>query len=299
MCSTLVVALTGHEDAGYRHRQEADRHHEIAREDCLAGGGADLVEAKKRDERAGRQPAREQRADDPRGLAVCVRLPGVHRREPHLGPVAHEEDDEGGVQPRKRQGRRVAHQVVDHQRRIAPSVQRRVREQQRPEQGEGDPDTADEEIFPGRLERALVAIEVKQRRRDERVRLQRHPHEAEVVGQDDESHHPEEREERGAEDPVPLVRPEAQVRGNVERTGEEQPGDEREGDPSELVQHEPPAERRRRELTREPDDDQRQVDGRAREDDPRPQSARGDEKRDQREEKRSDDERNRHVHSFS
>ena len=88
----LEVALPHHEDRGDSHRQEAHEDHDLAGEIGFGAGPADLIEPQDGQKGAARRPAGEQHADDPGGLAVGVRLPGVHRRQAHLGAVADEEE---------------------------------------------------------------------------------------------------------------------------------------------------------------------------------------------------------------
>ena len=90
----------------------------LAGERGLAPAAADLVDAQDRQERAARDAARQERADQARRLAVGVGLPGVHRGQAHLGAVADEQQHERGVQP----GRRELRRVLDAGRRTAASI---------------------------------------------------------------------------------------------------------------------------------------------------------------------------------
>ena len=95
----LEVALPDHEDGGDGHRQQAHEDHDLAGELGVGPGAADLIDPQDRQEGTARDAPREERAHDPGRLAVGVRLPGVHRRQAHLGPVADEEQHERGMQP--------------------------------------------------------------------------------------------------------------------------------------------------------------------------------------------------------
>ena len=61
-----------------------------------------------------------------------------------------------------------------------PGAVRRPRQEEIAEQRERDPDRADQQVLPGRLERAVVTMEVDERRARQRRRLDGHPQEPEV-----------------------------------------------------------------------------------------------------------------------
>ena len=64
------------------------------------------------------QQARQHRRDRRRTFGMRVRQPGVQRREPDLGAVAEQQEDEGDVQQRGIEGCRVRDQHgPDHRRR--------------------------------------------------------------------------------------------------------------------------------------------------------------------------------------
>jgi len=60
--------------------------------------------------------------------------------------------------------------------------------QQGAHKGEGDPDRADDQIFPHRLEREPVWVKRDQEGAEQRRRLHADPHDAEIVRQQDEHH---------------------------------------------------------------------------------------------------------------
>ena len=154
-----------------------------------AAGAADLVDPQDRQEGAAGDAAGQQRADQARRFAVGVRLPGVHRGQAHLGAVADEQQHEGRVQPGRRQLRGVLDELVEEQRRFQPGLERRVGQEERAEQGQGDADRADQQVLPGRLQRAGVVVEVDRRGADQRGRFHRHPHQPQVVRQRHQGHH--------------------------------------------------------------------------------------------------------------
>ena len=56
------------------------------------------------------------------------------------------------------------------------------------EQRERDADAAEDEIFPRRLERLMRAVDADHHHRGERRKLDRHPHHADIVGDEREVH---------------------------------------------------------------------------------------------------------------
>ncbi len=95
-CRTMNTAATAID-------KQAHEDHDLAGELGLGPGPADLIDPQDGQEGAARDAAGQQRADDARRLAVGVGLPGVHRRQAHLGAVADEQQHERRVQPGRRQ----------------------------------------------------------------------------------------------------------------------------------------------------------------------------------------------------
>ena len=93
------VALPDHEDGGDGHRQQPHEDHDLAGELGIGPGATDLVNPQDGQEGTARDASGQERAHHPRRFAVGVRLPGVHRGQAHLGPIADEEQHEGRVQP--------------------------------------------------------------------------------------------------------------------------------------------------------------------------------------------------------
>ncbi len=237
----LDVPLAHDEDGRERDREQAHEDEELAGEGPLARRVHDAVDAQEREEGAVRHAAREERPDDAGGLAVGVGLPGVEGGEPHLRAVADEEQDERRAEPRPREGPRPGEEVVEEERGLAAAEVRRVGEEERAEEREGDADRPDHQVLPGRLERPGGPVEVEERRRREGRRLHRHPEEAEVLGEGEEGGHREEDEEAGAEDPVVAVGAQREVAGGVEGDEEEEDADRPEDDRRERVESEPEA----------------------------------------------------------
>ena len=141
-------------------------------------------------------------------------------------------------------------------------------------------------------------VEMEERCRRQRGRLDRHPHQAQVLRLDDQGRHGEEEEQAGNEDAVRSARAQRQISRRVERAGEEQDARQRQHQPSEIVELEPardPAHFR----AAESDDGQRQVRSRADRQQPRPPSLRGQRCRGGGEGERHQDQGKRHCHSFS
>ncbi len=96
----------------------------------------------------------------------------------------------------------IVDELVEEQRRFQTGLERRVGQEEGAEEGQGNAHRADEQVLPGRLQRAGVVVEIDGRRTDQGGRLHRHPHQPEVVRQRDQGHHGQHGEEVGAEDPV-------------------------------------------------------------------------------------------------
>ena len=206
-------------------------HHPVDPEEC--------------EERAVRHSAGEERPDDPRGLAVGVGLPGVHRREPHLRPVADDEEDEAGPEPGPGQAARVLEQGCEEEALVpGRAVERGVRDEERAQERERDPDRSDHEVLPRRLERAGVVVEVDEDGRRERRPLDGDPDDRQVLRHRDRRRHRQEREEADAEDAVRPFLPDPQVFDAVERAEREEYGHHAEDQMSERVDREPAPERR-------------------------------------------------------
>src|ERR1051326_9049898 len=76
---------------------------------------------------------------------------------------------------------------------------RRDGEEEVPEESEGDPHRADQEILPGGFERAVMPVEVDERRARERRRLDADPEESERLAHGHQRHRREEEEQAGRE----------------------------------------------------------------------------------------------------
>ena len=95
----LVVGLPDDQGRGHGHREQAEHQKHPLPEVGEPRGREHLLRAQDREEGAVEQRTREQRRDHRGRLAVRVGQPGVHRRQPHLGAVADQQEHEGGLEP--------------------------------------------------------------------------------------------------------------------------------------------------------------------------------------------------------
>jgi hypothetical protein len=236
----LEVGLARHEDGGRRHGDKAHEDEGVVVEARCVRRRADLVGPHKAHEGAGDEPPGEKAPHDPRGLAVGVWLPGVERCEPHLGPVADQEEDEGGLEPGRGEEPCVGHEWLQQERRFQAGHERRVGEEEESQERQGDPHGADEHVLPGRLDGADVAVEVDEGRHGEGGRLDGDPEESQVVADGHHGHGREADRKHGAEEAVGPLPAETEVTHGVDRAGEEQEAHGEEHEPAQGVQVEPP-----------------------------------------------------------
>ena len=117
-------------------------------------GTTDLIDAQDRQKCATGDAAGQQGSHDARRFAVGVRLPGVHRRQAHLGAVTDEEQHKCRVEPLLGGGKfgRIFDQLVEEQRRFQTRLERGIGQEQRTEQRQGNAHGTDQQILPGRLQ---------------------------------------------------------------------------------------------------------------------------------------------------
>ncbi len=89
-----------------------------------------------------------------------------------------------------------------------PDGTRRDHQEEVSEQGDGDSDRADDEVLPGRLERAVMSVEVNQGGARQRRRLDSDPHQPDVPRRDHEGHRTEKDQEAADERGLGSVREE-------------------------------------------------------------------------------------------
>ena len=235
----LEITLIDHEQAGDGHREQPHEQQQSRHVGVFSGGQADLIDPQNRQERATGDSAGEKGADHARHFPIHFRLPRVHGGQPHLGPVADQQQDERRMEPRLGQIRGVLQDVFKRQGGIKPRLQGRIGQKERAHQRQGDADGADHQIFPGGLDASLGSVEVDQRRRHERGGFNGHPHQPQVVRPHDDAHDSQKAEQARAEDAVGSFLPELQVAHRVERTKQKQGADDQEHQPARGVQDQP------------------------------------------------------------
>ena len=119
-----------------------------------------------------------------------VRQPGVQRRQPHFGAVAEQQKDEGEIEQRRIETAGALDQDGPHHGVEAFADHRPCRHinEDGAEQSERDADAAENEIFPCRFERFVGAIDADHQHRGQRRHLDRHPHQADIVGDERQIH---------------------------------------------------------------------------------------------------------------
>ena len=114
----------------------------------------------------------------------------MHRDEADFRAVSEQQKDEGQVQQRRIEACRVRRELVPSHRRhpLAQAFLRREVDEDRTKEREGDPDRAQDEVFPCGFERRIGAVDADHHHGRERRELDRHPHESDVVGDQREIH---------------------------------------------------------------------------------------------------------------
>ncbi len=113
-----------------------------------------------------------------------VGQPGVQRRQADFGAVAEQQEHESDIEQGGIELRRFGHQHGPHHgvQTFADHRTRRHVDQDGAEQRQRDADAAENEIFPGRFQRLVCAINADHQNGGERRDLDRHPHQADIVG---------------------------------------------------------------------------------------------------------------------
>ena len=189
----LVVALSHDEDGGHEHGDQAEEDQQRAAEAAQARAQHDLVPAQDAQEGTVEQGAGQQGRDQRGGLAMGVGQPVVQGRQAHLGAVAHQQEDEGRLEPGQIGGCALGriqhgqgfgallgqmaeglHLVHAFHRRHTGLVESHGK-QDVAQQGQGDAHGTDDEVLPGGFQRLLVAVEVDQGRAGQGGDLDAHP----------------------------------------------------------------------------------------------------------------------------
>ena len=184
-----VAAAVEHERCEHE-RDQAQRHHQRAGRERAGIGRQQHLEAQQRIERDIQQQARQHGRDRRRTFGMGVGQPGMQRRQADLGAVAEQQEDEGDIEKRRIESAGALDQDgPDHGvQALADHRPRRHVDQDGAEQRERDADAAENEIFPCRFERFVGAIDADHQHRGQRRHLDRHPHQADIVGDEREVH---------------------------------------------------------------------------------------------------------------
>ena len=151
-------------------------------------------------ERGVQQKAGEHCRHRGRRLAVRIGQPRMNRCEPGFRAIADQNEDEREFHQRRVKpnvgGSQIGPEQRVHRRRasgLADGLNRRGGKD-RSDEREGDPDRADDQVFPHRFERQAARMQRYQEGAQQRRRLHADPHDAEIVGNEDQ-HHRRERAE--------------------------------------------------------------------------------------------------------
>jgi hypothetical protein len=126
-----------------------------------------------------------------RRFTIRVGLPCVHGGKTSLGPVADEGKHDTEPQRKWMQLGCRLHETgpVERSHAFAERTLTGREHEHGPQQREGEPQAAQHQEFPGRLERGVAIVKPDmERHRRQRGQLDRDPHDAEVVGHRDEEH---------------------------------------------------------------------------------------------------------------
>ena len=187
---TLDVAPPVQHEGREDQRDQAHRHHQGTGGNRGRVGGEQYLEAQQRIERDVQQQARQHGRYRRRTFGVRVRQPGMQRREADFGAVAEKQEYEGNIE----KGRVEIRRALDQQRpdhavlAFAHHRTRRHVDQDGAEQGERNSDAAQDEIFPGRFQRGVGAVDADHQHRRQRREFDRHPHQADIVRHEREIH---------------------------------------------------------------------------------------------------------------
>src|SRR4051794_7666245 len=114
----------------------------------------------------------------------------MQRREADLCAVAEKQEYEGDVEEGRVEVRRAFDQQCPDHAVLAFAYHRAGRhvDQDGAEQGERNSDAAQDEIFPGRFQRGVGAIDADHQHRRQRCEFDRHPHQADIIRYEREIH---------------------------------------------------------------------------------------------------------------
>ena len=212
----LVVSLPHDEDGRREQGDDAEEDQQPAAEVAQPGRQHDLMAAQDAQQSAVEQSAGQQAGHQRRGLTVGVRQPVVQGREAHLGAVAHQQEDEGRLEPGRLHAVEAARphfprHIHEDAHLIQPFFHDEAGpveadgEQQIADQGQRDAHGTDDEIFPRGFQRLLMPVEVDERRAGQSGAFYAHPERAQMPGGGDQRHGRQEEAEAGREAPFRRV----------------------------------------------------------------------------------------------
>ena len=134
--------------------------------------------------------APESSAETADGASLCASGSQVCRgAKTHFRAVTDKKQKARGLQPRRLQRLGVRDEFGQHQRKtFVIRLCRRHAQKEIGQQRQRNADRADEQIFPGRFERAMVPVKINQRRARQRGRLDGHPDQSEMLADRHQRH---------------------------------------------------------------------------------------------------------------
>ncbi|MCY1232295.1 hypothetical protein D9M72_447780 [compost metagenome] len=184
-----VAAAVEHE-GGEEQRGEPHRHHQGPGRDRIGACGEQDLETQHGVKRDVQKQPREDGRNRCRPFGVCVREPGMQGGETDLGAIAEQQKHEGDIEnPWVEGGGMRDQEGPDHG--VVAFADDRLRchiDEDGAEEREGDADASQNEIFPGGFERLVRAIDADHQHGGERGKLDRDPHQADVVRHEREVH---------------------------------------------------------------------------------------------------------------
>ncbi len=171
-------------------RQQAERHHKRSRRERGGIHRQQHLETQQRVQRDVQQQTGQHRRDRRRAFGMRVGQPGVQRGEADLGAVAEQQKDERDVEQRRIEasGSGDEHGPDHGIEAFADDRPRRHVHQDGAEQRQRNADAAKDEVLPRRFERLMGAVDADHHHGGQRGDFDRHPHQADIVGDEREVH---------------------------------------------------------------------------------------------------------------
>ena len=150
----------------------------------------DQVDPQQAVESAVQHPHRHEHARGRGRLAIGVGLPGVHRGQAGLRPVADQREDDAELERERMELVGQAHEPgpVQAGHPLPEEAPAGGEEQHRSQEREGEAEAAEHEELPRRLQRGVPVVEGDHEDGHEGGQLHGDPEDAEVVGDGDEQH---------------------------------------------------------------------------------------------------------------